>query len=72
MKAKMIWANLGVKDLNRTQQFYQALGFQLNGQPNEQLVSFLFGENNFIIHFFLKDAPKAGSGKDNRSAGCEK
>lgn len=55
MKTKMIWANLGVDDVERTQNFYQELGFELNGRPTKELVSFLFGDNNFVIHFFKKE-----------------
>jgi len=53
MKAKMIWANFSVKDVQRTKQFYTQLGFTPNG-PNTSptLASFLFGEHNFVIHFF--------------------
>lgn len=53
MKAKKIWANYSVKDVKRTSEFYSALGFKPNGTNNyPQLASFLFGENDFIIHFF--------------------
>ncbi|WP_452223562.1 VOC family protein [Lacinutrix chionoecetis] len=55
MKTAMIWANLGVDNIESTQKFYQALGFKLNGEANEELVSFFFSDNNFIIHFFKKD-----------------
>lgn len=54
----MIWANFGVESVERTQKFYQELGFSLNGEPNEELVSFLFSDNNFVIHFFKKDKLK--------------
>ena len=53
MKTK-IWANFSVQDLDRTTKFYKQLGFKHNGASN-QLTSFFFGEENFIIHFFLKD-----------------
>lgn len=52
MKSKMMWANLGVESIKRTRNFYEKLGFQLNGTPSEDLVSFIFAENKFIIHFF--------------------
>jgi predicted lactoylglutathione lyase len=52
MNSKAIWANLTVADLDRTTKFYTELGFKHNG-ASEDLTSFLFGENNFIIHFFL-------------------
>ncbi len=53
MKTK-IWANFGVRDLERTTKFYQQLGFEHNG-ASAQLTSFFFGDDRFIIHFFLKD-----------------
>lgn len=55
MRTNMIWANFGVKDIARTQKFYQDLGFELNGPPNNELVSFLFCDNDFVIHFFKKE-----------------
>ncbi|MBA4851467.1 VOC family protein [Emticicia sp. BO119] len=54
MKTKKIWANFGVQDLARTTQFYQQLGFKHNG-ASDQLTSFFFGDENFIIHFFKKE-----------------
>lgn len=59
MKPKKIWANLGVEHISRTKHFYQSLGFRLNGNPADDLVSFLFGEDDFIIHFFQKERLKA-------------
>lgn len=55
MTPKMIWANLAVSDLARTTKFYTALGFKANGTPSDELTSFMVGEKEFIIHFFLKD-----------------
>lgn len=54
MKPKQIWANFAVSDLKRTTKFYTDLGFRQNGQSKD-LTSFFIGEDNFIIHFFLKD-----------------
>lgn len=48
----MIWGNLAVSNLERTTAFYTALGFKANGTPNKMLTSFLFGEHDFVIHFF--------------------
>jgi len=49
----MIWANFSVKDANRTRKFYTQLGFTPNKQNNDpKLASFLFGKNDFVIHFF--------------------
>ncbi len=57
MKPKKIWANLGVSDLKRTTEFYNALGFKPNGKYSvtNELTSFLVGDGNFVLHFFLKD-----------------
>ena len=53
MKAKKIWANFSVKDANRTRQFYTQLGFTPNNPTNDsKLASFLFGNDDFVIHFF--------------------
>lgn len=52
----MIWANLAVANLERTQKFYMELGFKPNNpHTSNELVSFFFGENEFVIHFFLKN-----------------
>ncbi|QEM11698.1 VOC family protein [Mucilaginibacter rubeus] len=53
MKTKKIWANFSVKDAERTNQFYTQLGFTPNGTNKyPKLASFLFGDDNFVIHFF--------------------
>jgi len=57
MNPKKIWSNLTVRDLDRTTKFYTALGFRSNGRSNE-LTSFFFGEENFVMHFFLEDVLK--------------
>ncbi|WP_313091466.1 VOC family protein [Chryseobacterium flavum] len=56
MKPKMIWANLAVTNLERTQKFYTELGFKPNNpHSSNELVSFFAAGNEFIIHFFLKN-----------------
>ena len=57
MNPKKIWANLAVSDLKRTTKFYTELGFKPNGSSKE-LTSFFVGENDFVIHFFLKHTLK--------------
>lgn len=53
MKAKKIWANFSVKDAKRTKQFYTELGFKSRQFSNDpKLASFLFGDDEFVIHFF--------------------
>jgi predicted lactoylglutathione lyase len=54
MKPKSIWANLSVADLQRTTQFYTALGFKPNCDSGD-LTSFFVGDVDFIIHFFKKE-----------------
>ena len=55
MKTKKIWANLAVKDLEQTYKFYSALGFKPNSPHNSALLtSFFFGEDDFVVHFFVK------------------
>jgi len=72
MKTKKIWANFSVRDLEKTTQFYTRLGFKQNG-ATDQLTSFFFGEDNFIIHFFLKDVlePNIKGSIINTEAGNE-
>ena len=57
MNPKKIWTNLGVSDLKRTTEFYNALGFKPNGKYSvtNELTSFLVGDNDFVLHFFLKE-----------------
>ena len=53
MKAKKIWGNFSVKDAKRTNQFYTQLGFTPNKPNNDpKLASFLFGDDDFVVHFF--------------------
>jgi predicted lactoylglutathione lyase len=58
MKPKKIWANLSVKDVKQTHEFYQKLGFKSNGKfsKENELASFLVGEYNFVVHFFSRDS----------------
>jgi len=53
MKAKKIWGNFSVKDAKRTNRFYTQLGLTPNKPNNDpKLASFLFGDDDFVIHFF--------------------
>ena len=51
MNPKMIWSNLGVRDLERTTQFYTDLGFKSNGR-SEELTSFFVGEKVDFPQFY--------------------
>ena len=56
MNPKKIWSNLAVSDLERTTKFYMELGFKPNGKhTSKELTSFFIGEDDFVMHFFLKD-----------------
>lgn len=57
MKTKMIWANLPVKDIERTREFFLALDFTPNGEHRKgaELVSFIIAENKFIINFIQEE-----------------
>ncbi|WP_026449436.1 VOC family protein [Aequorivita capsosiphonis] len=59
MKPKKIWANLGVNNVKKTQEFYENLGFRINGKPTSELISFLVGDGDFIIHFFKNEELKS-------------
>lgn len=53
MKSKKIWANFSVKDAQRTKEFYSKLGFTPTpGISDLKLASFVFGDEDFVIHFF--------------------
>ena len=57
MKAGKIWANVSVKIAKLTNEFYTQLGFKAN-KPNSdpKLASFIFGDKEFVIHFFEQNS----------------
>lgn len=64
METKQIWANLSVKDLERTHEFYTKLGFKPNGKFSKEngLTSFLVGHDEFVVHFFSEESLKPSLG----------
>lgn len=51
------WLNISVNSVAKTKKFYESLGFKLNGRPKEnELVSFLVGANEMVVHFFQQPA----------------
>lgn len=57
MHPKQIWANFAVNNIAKTIHFYTSLGFKQNSRHiSNDLACFFFGENNFVINFFLKDS----------------
>ncbi len=57
MKTKQVWANLSAEDIEKTHEFYTKLGFKPNGEfsRENQLASFLVGQDEFVVHFFEKE-----------------
>ena len=54
-----IWGNLGIEDVERTKAFYTKLGFkQNNGPESDDLASFIFGDEGFVINFFKNEQLK--------------
>lgn len=64
MRPTKIWANLGVADVDKTRKFYETLGIKPNQGHDKQkeLTSFLFGDDDFVVHFFQKDILKENIG----------
>lgn len=62
---RQVWANIPVKNVERTRDFYSSLGFKINGEKdNEQLISFFAGKNDFVVHFFKEEIfEQASAGK---------
>lgn len=57
MKARKIWANVSVKNVRLTSEFYTQLGFKANKQHSDpKFASFFFGDNEFVIHFFEQNS----------------
>lgn len=60
MKVGQLWLSLPVKNLQRSKEFFTAIGFMPN--PNhanmEHLSSFLIGENNFVMMLFPEQSFK--------------
>ena len=53
-----LWFNLPVKDVAKSQAFYQAIGFILNEQfnNNEQSASFYVSTNNTVMMLFQEES----------------
>ncbi|KAB7530277.1 extradiol dioxygenase [Flagellimonas olearia] len=57
---KTIWLNLPVKNLSKSKEFFNAIGFHENPmhEKAEHLGSFLIGENDFVLMLFPEDTFK--------------
>lgn len=63
MRPTKIWANLAVKDVDNTRNFYTSSGFKSNEGHNKakELCSFLIGDDDFVVHFFANDSFKSST-----------
>jgi len=58
-----VWANMPVKDVERTREFFKQLGFKVNGShESPEIASFIFSDDHFVIHFFRKDLFEKSAG----------
>lgn len=51
-----LWVNLPVKDLGRTREFFEKLGFAATESPT--MVNVKFGKNNVAVNFIREDVFK--------------
>ncbi len=50
---KQIWLNLPVKDINRSKEFFTALGFTFKeNRSNTTMLAMMVGDNNFPVMLF--------------------
>jgi len=61
-----VWANMPVKDVKRTRDFFKKMGFKLNGShDSDDIASFIFSDDHFVIHFFKEDKFVQTSGNES-------
>ena len=63
-----------VKDIEKTHHFFKQLGFKVNGShESNEIASFIFSEDHFVIHFFEYDrfAQNVGHTVSNPPGGSE-
>lgn len=54
-----LWLNFPAKDLAKTKEFYEKVGFKLNGQQtNEQMICFTVGAKETTVLFFPEETLK--------------
>lgn len=70
MKTKKVWANLSVKDVEKTRKFYKELDFKPNegNRQSKELASILVGEDEFVVHFFARNIFKSERGINSEIA----
>lgn len=66
MSVKQLWLNLPVKDIQRSKEFFKAIGFKENpihaNSPN--LAGFLIGSQEFVLMLFPEDDFKSFTQND--------
>jgi uncharacterized protein len=60
MTIKSVWLNLPVRDVQKSREFFRAIGFKENPMHanNPDLASFLIGEHQFVLMLFPEAAFK--------------
>lgn len=60
---KELWMNLPVKDLNRSKEFFTAIGFTIKGGPgnNAQMIPLAVGDKGTIVMLILEETFKGAS-----------
>lgn len=61
-RPSIIWADYPVKDINRSREFYSALGFTVRDQAHEgdKFISLTIGDSGFILNLFSEDRFERG------------
>ena len=56
---KEIWLNFPVKDVQKSKDFFEKIGWKVNEQQsNEQMACFSVGEKNMTVLFFAEETFK--------------
>ena len=55
---KDIWVNFSSKDLTKTKEFFEKIGFKLDEKSNDQMVGFKVGAKETTILFFPEETLK--------------
>ncbi|MES2265280.1 MAG: VOC family protein [Bacteroidota bacterium] len=60
---KELWMNLPVKDLNRSKDFFTAIGFAFKDGPgnNDKMAPLVIGDKNTIVMLILEDVFKSAT-----------
>src|SRR5690606_4486299 len=61
-RPSIIWADYPIKDINRSREFYSALGFTVRDQTHDgdKFISLTIGDSGFILNLFPIDRFERG------------